>query len=86
MSDTVIVAIIAGLTTAIPAMLLSYLNHRALRFKVQEVKDHLHSVKMDVHQIEKATNGMKEALIVAARTEGHAQGVVDEKAKKANGT
>jgi len=71
MTDNVQIALIAGLTTACPLMLMHWLNYRALKLKVLEVK-------ADVKTIEIATNSMKDALIQAARVEGHAAGMKEE--------
>lgn len=36
-----------------------------------------------IDTVQKATNGMKDALVAAAEREGHAEGVRDEKIKEA---
>jgi hypothetical protein len=59
MSDTVTVAIVAGISAAVPAMLVTVLSH--LRLKTEVIQ-----VKQDVRTVEIATNSMKDALIRAA--------------------
>ena len=56
--------------------------------KVIVVKDDVGKVKEDVHKVEVSTNSMKDALVKAtadaAKMEGHAQGVQEEKVRVAD--
>jgi hypothetical protein len=70
MSDTVLLAIIAGVAAAVPAMLITILSHVRLKHEVIATKTDLKmevvAVKADVRTVEVATNSMKDALIAAA--------------------
>ena len=66
MSDPVLLAIIASVPPTLASIAALVVSLRNGR-KVEEVH--------------KATNSMKDALVAAAKLEGHAQGVADEKAR-----
>jgi hypothetical protein len=71
MSENIQIAIITSLSTAIPLMLVHYLNYRSL-------KDHVGQIGADVKIVEIATNSMKDALVKAA----HAAGGSEEREKQ----
>lgn len=63
MTDDVQKTIITSLATAVPLMLMYWLNHKSLVKKVD-------AVDAKVGTIEKQTNSMKDALVEAARKAG----------------
>lgn len=67
MTDDVQKTIITSLATAAPLMLMYWLNHRAMMAKIDGVKE-------DVKVIEKATNSMKDALVMVTEKEALGRG------------
>lgn len=86
MSETVQIALIAGLTTMLPVMLQLWLSQRATRAqiatvkeevvtKIDDVKVEVEVVKANVTTIEKHTNGMQAALMQATEKEALGRGL-----------
>ena len=78
MTDAVQIALISLASSSIPALITAWVTAHTRKIALSVKADQVEIVK-NVKEIEKQTNSMKDALIVAAGKVGHAAGIADEK-------
>lgn len=83
MSDVVIIAIVTGLTTAIPLVVAQLVSIWLQISQARANQESNAAVAKDVEHVKVATNSMKDALIAAALMEGEVQGIAKQKAAAA---